>query len=812
MGTLQPADDETTSRRAIFAGDSAAPATSSGAAPGGGTAAWPQALPGYRLLREIHRGAQGIVYLATQESMNRLVAIKVMREGPFAGAADRARFEREIQTLAQLRHPNIVSVHDSGVAVGCHYFVMDYISGRPLHEYTAARRHADAAGSGAQAETANGAGSRASTATRDGSAPATEELLRLLVTICDALQVAHQRGIVHRDLKPGNIRVDDNGAPHILDFGLAKTGASEEAAMTRTGQFVGSLPWAAPEQAEGRPGKVDARTDVYALGVILYELLTGCFPYDVTGSMREVLDRIQGTRPAPPSVARATGSSSFRRHPRDRRIGADLDTIVLKCLQKERERRYANAGELARDLRHYLAGEPIEARRDSLAYLAGHRAATVARRHPALTLLVTTGLATTLASVVGVPVIYEWTPLNRAFERAVMRSIPPVGGGVPFERVRIVALTEQTPLGELARAAGMDPNCLERDRRCIRRLHGRLVQRLAEAGAAVVALNLVFGSSSPYDEEFLRGVQVLRAAGGTTVVASNTWALTAEGVPPLAPDVVAHTCWGATPAELDARAPWRLPLALQRGQTEPLPSLATAAFAAYRQPQAQAALHLDEAGQVLRIVYWRPSMVDPHARNWIGAEDEVCLSTVAEARWDAPEFDVRSTDRIGYYLLNLPDDATLGGATLDYERVLRDPVEELRPLVAQRIIVVGDRRGGRGVFDTPDDRRVWSTYAHATAIDMLLQHAPLRIAHTGHALALTAAAALVGTLAGWRWRAAPGRRVLAAGGAVGLCVVLGLWAAESLRVFYNPLVAGIALVSASELAARLRGVYHCRGV
>jgi tetratricopeptide (TPR) repeat protein/predicted Ser/Thr protein kinase len=288
----------------------------------------PDSFAGYQILREIHRGGQGVVYQAIQKSTKRKVALKVMKEGPFATPAEEARFEREVQILGQLNHPNIVAIHDSGQAAGCHYFVMDYISGQPLDVWMASAAHS------------------------------IEETLKLFAKICTAVNAAHLRGITHRDLKPGNIRIDENGEPHILDFGLAKVAHSAEEAslMTLTGQFMGSLPWASPEQAEGAPSKVDIRTDVYSLGVILYQMLTGRFPYEVIGNMRDVLDRIMRAEPTRPSTIR-------------KRINDEVETIVLKCLAKERERRYQSAGELARDIGHYLAGEPIEAKRDSAAYV-----------------------------------------------------------------------------------------------------------------------------------------------------------------------------------------------------------------------------------------------------------------------------------------------------------------------------------------------------------------------------------------------------------------------------------------------------------
>ncbi len=287
------------------------------------------AFPGYDIVREIHRGGQGVVYQAVQLSTRRHVAIKVMHSGPFMGSSGRARFEREVQVLGQLDHPNIVRIHDSGVTKdGSCFYVMDYISGKPLDRLMG-----------------------------DGQLPIRESL-RLFAKICDAVAAAHLKGVIHRDLKPSNIRIDKHGEPIVVDFGLAKLAIPELDAegsgklMSMTGQFIGSLPWASPEQADGSPTNIDVRTDVYSLGVILYQLLTNRFPYEVLGNMRDVLDNIMRVEPARPSTIR-------------RKINDEVETIVLKALAKQRERRYQSAGELGRDVHRFLEGQPIEAKRDS---------------------------------------------------------------------------------------------------------------------------------------------------------------------------------------------------------------------------------------------------------------------------------------------------------------------------------------------------------------------------------------------------------------------------------------------------------------
>jgi eukaryotic-like serine/threonine-protein kinase len=298
------------------------------------------AIPGYRLNRMVHQGGQGVVYQGEQISTGRTVAVKIMRERSFPSAIDRVRFEREVQILTELDHPNIVRIIDSGEAAGEDYLTMDFVDGLPLDRF---------AGSPPAGESA------------DESRPARslEATLRVFAEVCEAVHAAHLRGVIHRDLKPSNILVDSAGRPRVLDFGLAKRMSIDETrepAVTETGQFLGSLPWASPEQVSGSSGGIDLRSDVYSLGVVLYQLLTGAFPYPVSGPVSDVIGNILHADPTPPRLL-------------DRRLNDEIETIVLKALSKEPQRRYQSAGDFAQDIRRYLAGELIEAKRDSLAYV-----------------------------------------------------------------------------------------------------------------------------------------------------------------------------------------------------------------------------------------------------------------------------------------------------------------------------------------------------------------------------------------------------------------------------------------------------------
>lgn len=307
----------------------------------------PPEIAGYEIIRELHRGGQGVVYEALQRSAKRKVAIKVMLAGPFSSKAARKRFEREIELVAQLKHPNIIPVFHSGEAnEGLPFFVMEYVRGTRLDHFIRDKK------------------------------PPLEEVLALFAKVCKAVQYAHQRGVIHRDLKPSNIIVDFEGTPRVLDFGLAKLLAGPvQTVVSVSAEILGTIPYMSPEQVRGNPDEIDTRSDVYALGVVLYELLTGRLPYPTSGQMAELIRHIAETPPSRPTATWTmeygiTERTRKRSRPGHCPIDGEVETITMKALAKDRERRYQSAGELARDLDLYVAGEAIEAKRDTLWYLA----------------------------------------------------------------------------------------------------------------------------------------------------------------------------------------------------------------------------------------------------------------------------------------------------------------------------------------------------------------------------------------------------------------------------------------------------------
>jgi serine/threonine protein kinase len=284
-------------------------------------------LDGYEILGKLGEAGQGQIWRALQLSTNRHVALKVPRPGLITSDKALVRFEREVELAAALQHPNIACIHDSGIHQGIYYYAMDLIEGMHLDEY--AKRHN----------------------------LTIRQILELMRIICQAVQYAHQNGVIHRDLKPSNIVVADNGRPYIVDFGLAKKLLQDDAALTVSidGEAAGTPAYMSPEQAAGHTDKVDTRIDVYSLGVILFTLLTGESPHDLSGSRYQVMRRI---------------AEEQVRRPRKicPRIDKELELLLLKALDNDPERRYTSAGGLAEDINNYLAGAPLVAGPESGIY------------------------------------------------------------------------------------------------------------------------------------------------------------------------------------------------------------------------------------------------------------------------------------------------------------------------------------------------------------------------------------------------------------------------------------------------------------
>ncbi len=297
----------------------AMPSTLSALAPG-------QPFAGYQLLERIGEGGMGIVYKARQPSLNRIIALKLLRSGAWAGETEIKRFHREAQSAARLAHPNLVAIHEVGEENGQHFFSMEFVEGSSL----------------------------AQVIHRTPLPP--ERAARYVRIIAEAIQYAHDRGVLHRDLKPSNVLIDATDQPRVTDFGLARqidseprdTNAEPHSSLTLSGAILGTPSYMPPEQAQGRRQMIGPTSDVYSLGAILYDCLTGRPPFRADTPV-DTLRQVVESEPAAPRLL-------------NRKVPRDLEPICLKCLAKEPGQRFRTARELAEDLSRFLRGEPIRAR------------------------------------------------------------------------------------------------------------------------------------------------------------------------------------------------------------------------------------------------------------------------------------------------------------------------------------------------------------------------------------------------------------------------------------------------------------------
>jgi eukaryotic-like serine/threonine-protein kinase len=328
-------------------------------------------VPGYEILGELGRGGMGVVYKARQLGLNRLVAIKMILSGDYAAAGDLARFRLEAEAVAKLQHPNIVQVYAIDEVDGKPYFCLEFVNGGPLQKKLA------------------------------GNPQPPRQAAHLVEKLAEAMEYAHCRHIIHRDLKPANVLLTETGVPKVADFGLAKR-LDEQDSQTQSGSILGTPSYMAPEQAHGRTRDVGPGADIYSLGAILYEALVGRPPFKGE-TVLDTLELVRSQEPVSPS----------RLQPK---IPRDLETICLKCLQKDPKNRYLSSGALAEDLRRFQAGEPIFARPTP----AWERAWKWARRRPLAAALVGVSVLFALSLAVGGVVFGEYEQSRAAEKERLM--------------------------------------------------------------------------------------------------------------------------------------------------------------------------------------------------------------------------------------------------------------------------------------------------------------------------------------------------------------------------------------------------------
>ncbi|HEV3256485.1 MAG TPA: protein kinase [Gemmataceae bacterium] len=382
-------------------------------------------VPGYEVLGVLDQGGMGIVYKARQTALKRLVALKVILAGPYARADQVERFRREAEALANLQHPNIVQIHEVGESSGNRpYFSMEFVEGGNLAHKLAERL-----------------------------LPA-REAAGLALTLARAVHYAHQRGVLHRDLKPANVLLTRDGVPKITDFGLAKllghdAETGEPSYRTQSGAVMGTASYMAPEQATGKTHETGPAVDVYALGAILYEMLTGRPPFQGETTL-DTLEQVRTQDPVPPS----------RLQPR---LPRDLETITLKCLDKEPAKRYPSAEALADELQRFLAGEPIRAR----PIAAWRQAVKWARRKPAQAVLIAVSVAAALCLLA----VWGWFTAQLHEER-----------NKAIDQARIARIAQQQALRETEIAESKKAEARrERDEARKQRTRARAILRRALA-------------------------------------------------------------------------------------------------------------------------------------------------------------------------------------------------------------------------------------------------------------------------------------------------------------------------------------------
>ncbi len=725
----------------------------------------------FEIIRALGSGGMGTVYEAVREQPRQTVAIKLLKYG-IGSDLQRQRFDRECEFLAALHHSNIAQLYDVGIhdadGESVPYFVMEFIeSSRAITRYAFEEKLP------------------------------IRDRVNLFCDVCDAIQHGHEKGILHRDLKPDNLLVNAEGQVKVIDFGVARALTDDLGGPqhTSTGQIVGTIYYMSPEQVDADSSHLDARSDVYSLGVVLYELLTGRLPYTFKGtsivSAARVIRDAAVTRPSKHVHA----------------LKGDLDSILLKALSKRRDNRYATVADLMADLRRYLNSEPLLTRRTASLYLVRHSADRFMLRHPISAALVTLMLAGLLAEFLGVPLIYNWTGAHKQYVKQLSALIPIETTSASFDHVRIVRLDDASVANAAERARQLDAPEVrpDEDWYSMRVLHGRFMQRLAAAGVRVLAWDINFVDPYSYDAELVAGVKAMHEAGSPVVIAVPTWVHDAEGYPQITRVLVPHVRWGCTSAWFDDAAPWEIELAIYRQTGQTIASLGLNTASAWWHPDWKPAYVFDpNEDSVLRIDFYRSLQDNPSVRVPLGQARRITLTSNWIADTADADFGIFEDDFIGYFGFPIPSDAVLDASSVSYDWVFQATDNELRDTLRGKAVFVGDFRSEAGDhYPLSDGRDLHGCYGHAAAVEAMLQGSVILDERTSLSRIGIVVFALFGLLIGWSCANRPVVRFVILSV---LAVLLALAAVTSYRNFQyimNPFVPFLGAVLACEIGARI---------
>ena len=665
----------------------------------------------FTIRRTIAAGGMGVVYEALQDSPHRPVALKVMLQGLVTASA-RERFTREATLLASLQHPGIVQIYESGVhheeGIDIPSIAMEFITGaRTLSQYV-----------------------------RDKSAD-TRAILLLVIQACAAVAHGHTKGIIHRDLKPSNILVDPDGRVRLIDFGVARSLHSDAAPITLqtdVGQLIGTVAYMSPEQIDADPRAIDHRVDIYSLGVILFELLAGTLPFDLSGkSISEASRTVKdGT---PPKLSTITGG-----------ISRDLETIVMKAMARDRADRYPDAAALANDLDRYLNDLPIAARPISPFVHAARTWKSWARREHAASsaLIILMSAASAFAVTSLLFKIDVCQPILQKFESSMgAPSLAPLDNTVivtadtePNDPAAVrdflsrVAIRAESPQTE---SYYSDPNSLKS-------AYASFLRSLKDSGVRIVVIDLFIRTpaTEPHTQDLLAAVSELRAAGIPVIMALPDWPVDAESAAGNQIRSCSAADFAGTAVAESKEGPHSF-VAAQRDNNDVAPGLPLAAAMAYRHGSKRFDYSFDRIRNRLDVAV-RPRDNSPS----LGATHELIeITSMQSAGVLALNSGLRPTDTIGTIQVALPTLKQLDSHSVSIADMLNPAI---RPHALDP--------SGRAVFLTPGKRDeviaapgsspVRAYAAQVAAFDALLKPSAPRLADLFESLGATLASSLLG--------------------------------------------------------------------